>query len=307
MDEDILKSFEGYLLNEKLRSPLTVKSYLISVSQFQRYLMGQSLTKVILDNIRGFILVLQTGTDGTGKNKHSASSVQAIVSVIGTFYNFATEKKFIAANPITCRINLPTPKSKESAFLDPEELGKFLKFVDKSNRRNSVRDSAIIHLLAMAGMRLREVVSLNKNSINFKTRESKFIGKGGNEVILHLRPEVTDRIKKWIDIHPIADPASALFVTNTSQFKLRRIYPGSIQHIVKTLTKKCGITKNIHPHSLRHSYGSWLAANPDAEPVAIQQAMRHRSLATTTKYLHLGDKRVKTVIDSTPYPGEGNK
>ncbi|MFA5790742.1 MAG: tyrosine-type recombinase/integrase [Caldisericia bacterium] len=307
MDEDILKSFESYLLNEKGRSPLTAKNYLVSVSLFQRYLMGQSLTKVILDNIRGLILVLQTGTDGSGKNKHSASSVQAIVSAIKTFYDFATDKKFIATNPITSKINLPSPKRKESAFLDPEELSKFIKFVDKLKGRNSIRDCAIIHLLAQAGLRLREVVSLNKNSINFKTREVKFIGKGGHEAILNLHSEITDAIKKWFDIHPVADPSYALFVTNTSRFKIRRISPSNIQHIVKVLINRCGITKNIHPHSLRHSYGTWLASNPNNEPVVIQGLMRHSSLATTTKYLHLGEKRAKTVIDSMPPLGEEKK
>jgi integrase/recombinase XerD len=153
----------------------------------------------------------------------------------------------------------------------------------------AARNRAMLEVLLASGMRISELVSLNKNQLDGTGR--LFIrGKGRKERFVYL----TDRAVHWIDLYQKMrdDTAPALFVplrgANAGK-QIRRISTNYLQAKIKEYREKLRINVPTSAHSLRHGFATYLAEN-GANPAAIQVLLGHESLDTTTRYVHASDK-----------------
>ncbi|MFA6790718.1 MAG: site-specific tyrosine recombinase/integron integrase, partial [Parcubacteria group bacterium] len=193
------------------------------------------------------------------------------------------------------KIEVGRNPQKEVEFLEPEEVERMLKGSSGSDLKN-LRDRSILELLFSAGLRVSELSSLNRDHINLKTQEFSVRGKGGKIRIVFVSDTAKEALKKYLDKRIDIDPA--LFIRTRKNGELKeddlRLTPRSIQRIVKRCAKKAGIVKDVHPHTLRHSFATDLLAN-GADIRSVQAMLGHSSITTTQIYTHVTNKQLKDI------------
>ncbi|MDO8529198.1 MAG: tyrosine-type recombinase/integrase, partial [bacterium] len=183
-------------------------------------------------------------------------------------------------------------------FLELAEIERLLNSAGGSDLK-SLRDRAILELLFSAGLRVSELVSINRDQTNLKNQEFSVKGKGGKIRIVFISEAAKKAIEKYIGKRTDIDPA--LFVrifkkpiTERSKKDSLRITQRSVQRIVKYCARKAGIVKDIHPHTLRHSFATDLLAN-GADIRSVQAMLGHSSITTTQIYTHVTNQQLKEI------------
>jgi len=172
----------------------------------------------------------------------------------------------------------------------------------ESNSRDIIklRDKAILELLFSTGLRVSELTNLNRESINLKKDEFTIRGKGKKLRVVFLSDTAKQAIKNYLENRQDIEPA--LFVAhdrakkskNREEQKEHNITPRSIQRIVEKYSKQAGITKEITPHTLRHTFATDLLSN-GADIRAVQSMLGHKNITTTQIYTHVTNKQLKDV------------
>ncbi len=160
-----------------------------------------------------------------------------------------------------------------------------------------LRDKAIMELLFSTGMRVSELTSLKRDSINLKKDEFTIRGKGDKPRIVFLTEQSKYWLKKYLDKR--TDAGMALFVSHDRASKKRKeagkaLTPRSVQRLVEKYSKMAGITKNVTPHTMRHSYATDLLMN-GADIRSVQSMLGHSSITTTQIYTHITNKQLKDI------------
>lgn len=159
----------------------------------------------------------------------------------------------------------------------------------EKNKKVALRNRAILEVLFSTGMRISELVNLNRNQID-KTGRIFIMGKGKKERFVYLTPRAKNHLERYLLIRD--DSSSALFIpysgANVSSPK-RRISTNYIQSKIKEYREKLKINVPTSAHSLRHGFATYLAEK-GANPAAIQILLGHESLDTTTRYVHASDR-----------------
>lgn len=179
---------------------------------------------------------------------------------------------------------MPSPK-KLPEFLSDEELDALLA---QPNRRypTGLRNACIMYLMGYAGLREAEALSLKVRDINWQS--GKFTvrgGKGGKDRALHLRPDMLALLEKWRDSRPVQSPL--LFTT----LEGKPINARYIRAMVKREAKQAGISKDVHPHMLRHTFATKLYRQTKNIRLT-QKALGHSDLSTTMIYTHVIDEEL---------------
>ena len=175
----------------------------------------------------------------------------------------------------------------------------------------SLRDRAILELLFSAGLRVSELVAINRNKLNLKSGELSVRGKGDKIRVVFISDTARNALEKYLEKRTDMDPA--LFVRPARNASLAsassrsdaggdvkkdkdnlRLTPRSVQRIVKYYAAKAGLVKNVHPHTLRHSFATDLLIN-GADIRSVQAMLGHSSITTTQIYTHITNKQLKEV------------
>jgi len=182
-------------------------------------------------------------------------------------------------------------------FLEPEEVSRLLGAANGPNRA-AKRDRALLELLFSTGLRVSELVSIDKEDINLKRQEFSVRGKGNKIRIVFISDTAKNAIIEYLAKRTDIDPA--LFVrdrTGTNKeadARGLRLTARSVQRIVKKYTVKAGIVKNVHPHTLRHSFATDLLQN-GADIRSVQEMLGHANITTTQIYTHVTNQGLKDV------------
>ena len=185
--------------------------------------------------------------------------------------------------------------------MDVDQINQLLNIKDTDPI--SLRDKAIMELLYSSGLRLAELVALNPIDLNIQDRSLTVIGKGNKKRMLPIGSKAIDAIKAWIQIRSqIAAPdEEALFVGNRGNRLSRR----SIQSRINHWSKKNGLTQDVYPHLLRHSFATHLLeASGDLR--AVQELLGHKDISTTQVYTHLDFQHLAETYDKA-HPRSGKK
>ena len=195
------------------------------------------------------------------------------------------------------KIELARTKRKQVTFLTPEEVERLFAQPDLSSL-SGIRDRAILELLFSSGLRVSELVGLDKDHINLKRREFMVRGKGQKDRPIFISETAAHWIEQYIDKRQ--DTVRPLFIrysgrkTVDTNGNYHRLTARSIQRMVKRYALLAGITKHVSPHTLRHSFATDLLMN-GADLRSVQAMLGHSNIATTQIYTHVTDPHLKKV------------
>ena len=183
-------------------------------------------------------------------------------------------------------------------FLTYDEVERMLDEIDLSTE-SGLRDRAIIELLYSGGLRVSELVGLNRDSINLSRREFMVRGKGSKDRPIFISKAAAMRVQDYLDAR--TDSLPALFLNNSRNTQVvdtsgdfRRITARSVERIVEKYARLAGITKHVSPHTLRHSFATDLLMN-GADLRSVQAMLGHADISTTQIYTHVTDAHLKEI------------
>jgi len=233
------------------------------------------------------------GTNTSDELQKSTSNYHLIA--LRSFLKFCA-KRDIPALPAD-KIELAKTVRKQVTFLNTEELQRLFDQPDL-DKINGLRDRAILELLFSSGLRVSELVGLDKDHINLKRREFTVRGKGQKDRPIFISPDAANWVQKYIDRRD--DNTKPLFVRYSGSKKVdltgnfHRLTARSIQRMVARYALLAGITKQVSPHTLRHSFATDLLMN-GADIRSVQAMLGHSNISTTQIYTHVTDPHLKQI------------
>lgn len=290
--------YRYYLRSERSMEQNTVSSY---VSDIEGYLMY--LEEVLYidepdlikeDDITRFLLSLK-------KKKYSTSTISRYLSSIKSFHKFLTKDGLVKKN-VAIQISSPKIDKKLPTVLTVEEVTKFLDSI-KGEKPLDLRNEAMFELIYACGFRVSELVGLKINNLHLTSKMIQVIGKGSKERLVPVNDYAIKILRKYLlEARPLliknAKDSGYVFLNNAGQV-LSRV---GFFKLLKDLAKKAGITKEISPHTLRHSFATHLLEN-GVDLRYIQELLGHEDISTTQIYTHLSLGKVKEIY-KTAHPRE---
>lgn len=195
------------------------------------------------------------------------------------------------------KIELPKTRRKQVTFLTEDELGRLFSQPDVT-KITGLRDRAILELLFSSGLRVSELVGLDRDHINIKRREFMVRGKGQKDRPIFISPNAATWIQEYLDQRD--DNTRPLFMRYSGSKAVdlsgnfHRLTARSVQRLVAHYALMAGITKQVSPHTLRHSFATDLVMN-GADLRSVQAMLGHSNIATTQIYTHVTDPQLKAI------------
>lgn len=289
--ERYIKDFVAYLKIERGLSENSVNAYIQDVRKLYDFASGNKLTaeNVQYEHLKAFIASLY--------DLGLAPRTQArIVSGIKQFFQFLRLEEIISIDPSEL-LEMPQTGRKLPEVLTIEEIDALIGAIDLSSKEGH-RNKAILETLYSCGLRVSELVELKFEDIFFDEGFIRVIGKGNKQRLVPVSPSVEKEIGLYLDAmrnHLDIKPGNEAFVfLNRRGAKLTRVM---IFTIIKNLSEKIGLKKNVSPHTFRHSFATHLLEG-GANLRAIQEMLGHESITTTEIYTHLDQNFLRDAIIS---------
>lgn len=286
--DNYIEQFTYYLKLERGVAENTLVNYLYDLEKLQQFL-GSDLDMLHVEesDIRNFIYFVAD---------FLAPSTQArILSSLNHFYNFLILQNAIQNNPVTF-IELPRQTRKLPVVLSVEEIDLLQSLIDFT-KDEGVRNDAIIETMYSCGLRVSEVIGIKLSDLYFDEGFIKVLGKGSKQRFVPIASSAVKKINNYIAENrshlKIKPEAEDVLFLNRRGAQLTR---AMIFTILKDLTKIAGLTKNVSPHTLRHSFATHLLEN-GADLRSIQLMLGHESITTTEVYLHLDKQKLKQEVE----------
>ena len=283
---DLLNTYETYLKTEKNASGNTVSSYLRDVRQFEVEMLAQDipLTDVTGKQVDGYVRLL------TGRGK-SAATVTRSVASLKSFYNYLMQTGLVDQNPAK-GVAPAKVERKLPQILTGKEVELFLEQPQCTDLKG-YRDRAMLELLYATGIRVSELISLDRNDLNLDGGVLRCASKGRERVIPLYQTAIRALQKYVTEVRPKLvgeEDEPALFVNMSGERMSRQ----GFWKLIKYYQEKAGIEKDITPHTLRHSFATHLLEN-GADLRAIQEMLGHADISSTQIYSRLLNQRIKDV------------
>jgi integrase/recombinase XerD len=291
MWEAYKKGFKAYLQLEKSLSDNSVEAYLHDIEKLTAYLEVSNDLKtpqqIELKDLEKFIQwIMELGM--------TAGSQARIISGLRNFFKYCLLERIVTTDPATL---LESPKLKRSLpdVLSFAEIENIIAQIDLSKPEGG-RNKAILETLYGCGLRVSEVVNLRISSLFLDVGFIKVIGKGDKERLVPIGSDAIKYInlyKNNIRVHvPVKPGNDDILFLNRRGAKLSRVM---IFLIIKHLAREASISKNISPHTFRHSFATHLVEG-GADLRAVQEMLGHESITTTEIYTHLDRDFLRTTL-----------
>jgi len=299
--EDLIETFTEYLKDQKGYSLHTIRNYHIDLKQFSRFLSSRGKTwdedKRPCSEVKAVDpLVIREYLGGLyGRYKRTTISRKA--ASIRSFFAFLEKKRLIHANPAA---DIGTPKLEKyiPTYLPVDDVFRLLER-PQPDKPLGLRDLAILEVLYSSGLRLSEVEALNISSIDFDERLVRVLGKGDKERIVPIGRVALRAVKNYMEaIQDVRRKRGGISRDDPLFINFRggRLSGRSIARIVKRYAMESGLTSEISPHSMRHTFATHLL-DGGADLRSVQELLGHESLSTTQKYTHVSLDRLMEVYD----------
>ncbi len=298
---NLLRQFLEHTEVEKGRSQKTLENYQHYLGRFMDFADKHGVKNpddINQDLIHQYRLFLNRFTDDKGKALKKITQNYHIIA-LRAFLKFLAKRDIDTLS--SEKVELAKQESREVDFLTIEELERLLAApgLYEKNHFKRMRDEAILHTLFSTGLRVSELVGLDRDNIDVERGEFSIRGKGGKIRIVFLSEEAKEKIKKYLsrrkDSSASSGQAKAVFVSSRKGKNIgARLTPRSIQRMVSRYARLAGIVKKVTPHTIRHSFATDLLMN-GADIRSVQTMLGHSSITTTQIYTHITNKQLKEV------------
>lgn len=293
----LIKEFKEYLEIEKNCAIRTVQNYEFYLNRFLDFTNIKTCEQISIKNIKEFRLWLNRQKNPQGKIIKKKTQNHYLIA-LRTFLKYLIKQDIKSISPE--KIELSKTEERIVEFLDQNDLEKFLnaplnvKITTQKIIRK--RDKAILDLFFSTGLRVSELANLQRDRLNLKKDEFTIRGKGDKPRLVFLSNNAKKHLKNYLDSR--TDISLFLFIRHdkasrqNKNKKEKPLSPRSIERMVKKYAKAIGITKNVTPHTLRHSFATDLLSN-GADIRSVQSMLGHSSITTTQIYTHITNKQLK--------------
>ncbi|MFN0015303.1 MAG: site-specific tyrosine recombinase XerD [Saprospiraceae bacterium] len=284
--------FRAYLQLERSLSRNTWEAYLADVQKFVRYLEIEAIDRLPLDVRRPDLERFIHWVNALGLE---ATSQARLISGIRAFYKFLLVEDLLDEDP-TDLIEGPRLRRKIPVVLSVHEIQQMLAVIDLSEPAG-LRNRAMLETLYACGLRVSELVNMRRNNLFFEAGFVKILGKNNKERLVPIGTDAAKYIQQYlthvVDVQVKIKPGQESYVFfNNRGSTMSRIM---VFYIIKDLALKAGISKNISPHTFRHSFATHLVEG-GADLKAVQDMLGHESITTTEIYTHLDTEYLKETI-----------
>ena len=289
----IIRKYQQYLKLEKSLSPNTLEAYLTDLDKLLSFLTleGINILDVCLADLQRFA----AGLHDIGIHPRSQAR---ILSGIKSFFRFLIMADYLEADPSEL-LESPNIGLKLPEVLTVEEIDRIIATVDRSKAEGQ-RNRAILETLYSCGLRVSELVNLKLSDLYFDEGFIKVEGKGNKQRLIPISPRAINEIKLYFtdrnQIEVKSGHEDFVFISLRRGKRLSRIM---IFHMIKELAQQASITKNISPHTFRHSFATHLLEG-GANLRAIQCMLGHESIATTEIYTHIDNESLRIAAKANP-------
>lgn len=276
------------------RSAKTAENYKLYLERFVEFTEDTEAHKITAEIIRKYRLWLNRYKNANNENLSTITQSYHLIALRG-FLKYLGDRG-IESLPAD-KIKLPKVTRKQVNFLHFDEVTRLLEAV-QGDDESALRDRAIIELLFSSGLRVSELVNLNRGHINTKRREFMVRGKGQKDRPVFISKTAAERVDEYLATR--IDNLPPLFLSysrnnvasQTGDF--RRLTARSVQRMIAKYGKLAGLTKHVHPHAMRHAFATDLLMN-GADLRSVQSMLGHANIATTQIYTHVTDEHLRDV------------
>ena len=293
-----ITDFLEYMELEKERSQQTIQNYDFYLRRFVNFAKTKKVTspkKIDMNLVKRYRLWLNQQTSQSGDELKSNTKNYHLVALRSWLkYLAKRDVPTLAAE----KIELGKTEQRQVDFLEGQDLEDFLAapIKSKQNKILKLRDKAILELLFSAGLRVSELVALKRDSINLRKDEFTVRGKGKKLRICFLSNAARHAIKEYLEAR--RDDNEIMFIRHDRASKrsseVSALTPRSVQRMVEKYARIAGITKQVTPHTLRHSFATDLLMN-GADIRSVQSMLGHSSITTTQIYTHITNQQLRDV------------
>ncbi len=285
MLERYIQKFITYLEIEKNASQYTLTNYKIDLKEFNHSLKQKPLENITHVDVRLFLAHMK-------ERNISKRSTARKMSCLRSFFKFLCREGYIKSNPAS---GLRTPKlqKKLPLFLDTNEVVKLIESPDLSDVYG-LRDRAILETLYSSGIRVGELVGLNKENIDFISGVIKVYGKGKKERLSPIGDRALRAVRNYLEklSSSKTKEKKAVFLNKSG----KRMSDRAVRRIIEKYIRKTSLNEKISPHSLRHSFATHLL-DRGADLRSVQELLGHANLSTTQIYTHVSTERLKSTYE----------
>jgi len=297
--ELLIAEFLEYLEIEKGCSPLTIREYRHYLKRFHNWLTANSsATKpddINLELVRSYRLYLAHLRARDGVLLQRVTQSYHIVALRAFLRYLLVQRDIPTLSPD--KVELPKQGSRSVTFLNPGQIERLLNSPKISNNVG-LRDKTILETLFSTGLRVSELVSLNRDQVDLERKEFGVKGKGNKLRVVFL----SDTAAQWIEryLQTRKDHFKPLFIRYSGTVDVQksgekmRLTARSIQKIVEKYAQRAGLPIEVTPHTLRHSFATDLLIS-GADIRSVQEMLGHESIRTTQVYTHVTNRHLKEV------------
>ena len=313
--EKLVLEFLEYLEIERNVSRLTIRNYKHYLERFLGFLAGYSplpsqsgeakkstanLTSeaISAENVRQYRLYLSRFTDEHEQTLKRVTQNYHLIA-LRSFLKYLNKRDIPAL--ASEKIDLPKAESHTIKFLDHEQVERLMNMPEISTPEG-LRDKAILEVLFSTGLRVSELVSLNRDQVNLDRREFGVVGKGRRVRVVFLSEKSAEWLKRYLATRE--DSLQPIFIRYSGKKpdasdmsgNSIRLTARSVQRLVAKYAAKAKLLIKITPHGLRHSFATDLLSN-GADLRAIQELLGHKNVSTTQIYTHVTNPQLKQIHD----------
>ncbi|MCL2001821.1 tyrosine-type recombinase/integrase [Candidatus Saccharibacteria bacterium] len=288
---DLSTDFVEFLEVERGRSVKTAENYRLYLDRFVEFSDDMKVGDITLETIRKYRLWLNRYQDEQKRTLSPRTQSYHLIA-LRVFLKYLARREIKSLD--AANVDLPKVAKPQVSFLHVDEVEQILAAIPP-DAKTAERDAALIALLFSAGLRVSELVSLNRDQINLDKREFIVRGKGQKDRPVYISNQAAEAISLYLAMR--LDSSPALFINQSANRGTNddgRLTARSVQRLVEKYAKLAGITKHVSPHTMRHSFATDLLMN-GADIRSVQGLLGHSDISTTQVYTHLTDQHLKEV------------
>lgn len=293
---ELLLDYIEHLEVEGGRAAKTAENYRLYLERFVDFSNDIQVNKITSELVRKYRLWLNRFKNDQDDSLAIITQSYHLIALRG-FLSYLSKRDIPSLSPE--KIELPKISRKQVTFLHYDEISRMIEAIPHDTEVG-LRDRAIVELLFSSGLRVSELVNLNRDHVNTKRREFMVRGKGQKDRPVFISETAAMHVEEYLKAR--FDNLPPLFLSysrnniSSRTGDYRRLTSRSIQRIVSGYARLAGITKHVSPHTMRHSFATDLLMN-GADLRSVQTMLGHSNISTTQVYTHVTDEHLREVYE----------